>query len=94
MTGENKELGDHCSILVNMLPWSNQGKELHREKGKVEQKCHGRIRAMLNGAGLKNEVRNGIWLECASTATFHSYVLHTNGRSKSPHELMFGNQSH
>jgi hypothetical protein len=50
---------------------------------------------MLNGAGLKDEVRNGIWAECASsTATFYSNILLTNGRSKSPQELMFGNKSH
>jgi hypothetical protein len=49
---------------------------------------------MLNGAGLKDEFRSRIWAECASTATFYSNILLTNGRSKSPQELMFGNKSH
>ena len=49
---------------------------------------------MLSGAGLKHEVRSGIWAECASTATFYSNILLTNRRRKFPQELMFGNKSH
>jgi hypothetical protein len=35
-------------------------------KGKVDskfQKIYGRIRAIFNGAGLKDKLRNGIWTE-------------------------------
>ena len=49
---------------------------------------------MLNEAGLEDEVRSGIWAECALNATFSSNVLLTNGRSKSPQDLMFGKKPH
>ena len=44
---------------------------------------------MLNGAGLKDEVRTGIWAECASTATHYSNILVTRGNAASPYELLY-----
>jgi hypothetical protein len=42
------------------------------------QTLDGQIRAMLNGAGLPEEVKGGIWAECACTAAiFYSKLLAT-----------------
>ena len=39
------------------------------------QTYYRRVRTMLNGAGLKNEkIRNGVWAECATTATYLSKI--------------------
>jgi hypothetical protein len=95
--GENKALEDHCNHVSINVSFEYSGPRTPERNEKVERKyqtLYGRIRAILNGAGLKDEVRSGIWTECASTATFYSNILLTNGRSKSPQELMFGNKSH
>ena len=95
--GENIALEKHCKQIGMNVCFEYSGPRTPQRNGKVERKyqtLYGRIRAMLNGAGMKDEVRSGIWAECASTATFYSNVLLTNGKSKSPHELMFGVKSH
>ena len=95
--GENKALEDHCNHVGINVSFEYSGPRTPQRNGKVERKyqtLYGRIRAMLNGAGLRDEVRSGIWAECASTATFYSNVLRTNRRSKYPQELMFGKKSH
>jgi hypothetical protein len=56
---------------------------------KVEQKfqtLYGRIRAMLNDAGIEGDFCKGLWAECASTATFYDNII---VHHKSPLELMF-----
>jgi hypothetical protein len=58
-----------------------------QRNGKVERKfqtLYGRIRAMLNDAGLENDVRSGVWSECANTVTFLSNITST----KCPHQLL------
>jgi hypothetical protein len=95
--GENKAPEDHCNYVSINVSFEYSGTRTPQRNGKIDRKyqtLYGRIRAMLNGAGLKDEVSSGIWAECTSTATFYSNILLTNGRSKSPQELMFGNKSH
>ena len=44
-----------------------------QQNGRVERKfatLFGRVRAMLNGARLKGEMRNRLWAECAKAATY------------------------
>jgi hypothetical protein len=45
---------------------------------------------MLNGAGIQEEIRSGIWAEFGSTATFYSSILATRVTKKSPKEFLFG----
>ena len=93
--GEIQALEDHCNHIGIHVSFEYSGPRTPQRNGKVERKyqiLYGRIRAMLNGAGLKDEVRSGIWAESASTATFYSNVLLTNGRSKSPQKRMFAKE--
>jgi hypothetical protein len=46
--------------------------------GKVERKfqtLYGRIRAVLNGAGLEGELRNKIWAKCVMNVTYLSNIM-------------------
>lgn len=49
----------------------------------------GRVRAMLNAAKLKEEMRGKFWAECAATATLVENVLVNKNNEKSPHMMMF-----
>jgi hypothetical protein len=54
-----------------------QDRQIHQRNNEVKRKfrtVYGRIRAMLNGAGLKDEVRNGVCAEYAMTATYLSNI--------------------
>jgi len=74
------------------IKFEYSGPKTPQRNGRVERKFQtlfGRVRSMLNGAGLKDEVRTGIWAECASTATHYSNILVTRGSSASPYELLY-----
>jgi hypothetical protein len=45
---------------------------------------------MLNDAGLEEEIRSGVWSECANTATFLSNITSLKGQDKFPYQLLFG----
>jgi hypothetical protein len=45
---------------------------------------------MLNNAGLEDEIRSGVWSECANTVTFLSNIMSLNGQDKCPYQLLFG----
>jgi hypothetical protein len=67
---ENKALEDECKGKGLGITFEYSGPRTPQRNWKVERKfqtLYGRIRAMLNGAGLKEEMRSGIWAECAST---------------------------
>jgi hypothetical protein len=53
------------------------------------QKLYGSVISKLNDAGMKEEMKQGIWAECASTATFYANILVNRDSEKSPHESMF-----
>ena len=46
---------------------------------------------MLNNAGLENDVRSGVWSECANTVTFLSNITSMKMQDKCPYQLLFGN---
>jgi hypothetical protein len=46
-----------------------------------------------DGAGLQDEIRNGIWDECASNLTLYSNILATRVTKRSPQELLFGKEA-
>jgi hypothetical protein len=45
---------------------------------------------MLNGAGLKDNLRSGVWAECAMTVTFLSNITSVKHQEVCPHQLLFG----
>jgi hypothetical protein len=64
----------------------------HRN-GKVERKFQtffGRIRAMLISAGVKDQLRSGVWAECVMTVTFLLNVTSIKNKEVCPYELLFG----
>jgi hypothetical protein len=64
-----------------------------QRNGKVERKFQtyfGRIRAMLNSVGVKDQLRSGVWAECAMTVTFLSNVTSIKNKEVCPYELLFG----
>jgi hypothetical protein len=59
---------------------------------KVERKFQtffGRIRAMLNSAGVKDQLRSGVWAECVMTVTFLLNVTSIKNKEVFPYELLF-----
>jgi hypothetical protein len=64
-----------------------------QHNGKVERKLQtffGRIRAMLNNAGVKDQLRSGVWTECAMTVTFLLNDSSIKNKEVCPFELLFG----
>jgi hypothetical protein len=60
---------------------------------KVERKfqtLNGRIRAMLNGAGLEGGLRDKIWAECVMNVIYLSNIMSTKSNFKSPFEFSYG----
>jgi hypothetical protein len=53
------------------------------------QTLYGRVRSILNDAGIKDKMRSGIWAKCASTAVFCAKILVNCESGKSPHESKF-----
>jgi hypothetical protein len=54
------------------------------------QTFFGRTRSMLNSAGVKYQLRSGVWVECAMTVTFLSNVTSIKNKEVFPYELLFG----
>jgi hypothetical protein len=54
------------------------------------QTFFGIIRAMLNSAGVKDQLRSGVWEECAMTVTFLLNVTSIKNKEVCPYELLFG----
>ena len=91
--GENKSMKDDHRIKSFGVKFEFSGPRTPQRNGKVERKFqtfYGRIRSMLNGAGLKDELRTKIWAECAMTTTYLSNIIATKSESKCPYELLFG----
>jgi hypothetical protein len=63
--------------------------------GKVERKfqtLYGRIWAMFNDSGIVDEIRDGFWAECASTASFYENRIVNKETQQSPLQLMYNKQ--
>jgi hypothetical protein len=68
------------------------GPRTPQRNGKVERKFQtffGRIRAMLNSSGLKDNLRSGVRAECAMTVTFLSNITAIKDKAVCPHQLLF-----
>jgi hypothetical protein len=56
----------------------------------ITQTFFGRIRAMLNSAGLKDQLRSGVWAECTLTVTFLSNITSFKNQEICPYQLLYG----
>jgi hypothetical protein len=56
------------------------------------QTFYGRIRALLNNAGLNNEVRSGVSAECTRTVTFLSNIAAIKVQEKCLFQLLYGSK--
>jgi hypothetical protein len=76
-----------CRAKGYNIKFEFSGPRPPQQNGRVEQKLqtfYGRIRAMLNNAGLENSERSGIWAECARTTTFLSKIIAIEIKKKCP----------
>jgi len=92
-SGENKSFHNACRDKGFKIKFEFSGPRTPQRNGKVERKFqtfYGRIRAMLNNAGLKNGVRSGVWAECARTVTFLSNITAVKTQEKCPFQLLYG----
>jgi transposase InsO family protein len=94
-SGENKALFDACQAQGYGVKFEFSGPRTPQQNGKVERKFQtffGRIRAMLNSVGLKDQLRYGVWAECAMTATYLSNITSIKEKMICPYQLLFGNR--
>jgi hypothetical protein len=92
-SGENKSLFDKCKAQGYGVKFEFSGPRTPQQNGKAERKVQtffGRIRAMLNSAGLKDHLRSGVWAECAMTVTFLSNITSIKNKMICPSQLLLG----
>jgi len=90
--GENFALERACQQLNLGVKFEFSGPRTPQRNGKVERKfqtLYGRIRAMFNGSGISDDLRHGLWAECASTACFYENRIINKEKFRSPLQLMF-----
>ena len=91
--GENRSIKVDHRIKSFGVKFEFSGPRTPQRNGKVDRKFqnfYGRTRSMLNGAGLKDELRSKIWAECVMTTTYLSNIIATKSENKCPFELLFG----
>jgi hypothetical protein len=72
--GENYALEKECKQQNLAVKFEYGRPHTPQRNGKVERKfqtLYGRIRAMMNDSEIDGELRDGLWAECASTATYY-----------------------
>jgi hypothetical protein len=92
-SGENKALFDECRSKGYNVKFEFSGPRTPQRNGKVERKFQtffGRIRAMLNSAGVKDQLRSGVWAECAMTVMLLLTFTSIKNKEICPYELLFG----
>ena len=95
--GENKILEENCKATTGLahIKFQYTPRNTPQYNGVVERAfatLYGRVRAMNNAANLSQDLRDGLWTECASTATSLDNILSTNGEL-SPYESFYGHPS-
>ena len=89
--GEYYELEKPCKQENLRIKFEFSGPLTPKRNGKVERKfqnLYGRIREMMNDSGIEGEFCEGLWAECASTASFYEDIIVNKGKKKPPIELM------
>jgi hypothetical protein len=91
-SGENKSFYNACWSNDFLIKFDFFAPRTPQRNYKVERKfqtLYRCIRAVPNDAGLENDVRSGVWSECANTFTFLSNITSIKNQDKSPHQLLF-----
>ena len=89
--GENRAWQDKCKQLFPDLRFEFTAPNKPQQNGKVQRALatlYGHVRSMFNAAGIDGDLRNGLWAECARTATLLENILVYD--EKSAHEKFFG----
>jgi hypothetical protein len=85
--GENYALEKESKQQNLVVKLEYSGTCSPQRNGKVERKfqtLYGRIRAMMNDSEIDEEFRDGLWAECASTATYYDNLIIYKDKKKSP----------
>jgi hypothetical protein len=86
-------LFEECQSKGYGIKFEFSGPQTPQQNGKVErmfQTFFGRIIAMLNSAGLKDQLRSGVLAECALTVTFLSNITSIKNQEICPYQLQYG----
>jgi transposase InsO family protein len=78
--GENIALKNHLDVKMYGVKFEFSGPRTPQRNGKVErnfQILYGRIRSILNAAGLEGQLREKLRAECVMTVTYLSNILST-----------------
>ena len=93
--GENQAFEQETKQLGWGIKFEYTAPRTPQQNGRVERKfatLYGRVRAMMNAAGLLGHLRHGLWAECAATATTLENLTVTN-RDKPSHNLLYKEDS-
>ena len=94
--GEHKTFEAEAKKERLGLTFEYTARNTPQQNGRVERKfatLFGRVRAMLNGAILPRATRNGLWCECAATATHMENIVVTANKTVPAHTQFFGEES-
>jgi hypothetical protein len=75
---ENITMKDDPEVKTFGVKFEFSGPRTPQRNDKVERKfqdLYGRIRSMLNGAGLQGQLRDKIWAECVMTASYYQMLF-------------------
>jgi transposase InsO family protein len=90
--GENYALKKACKHEKLCIKLAYSGPRTPQRIGKVERKfqtLYGKIRAMLNDAGVDKDFRERLWAECASSAAYYENLIVDKESNKDPNNLLF-----
>ena len=90
--GENRATEELMKQKEMFVKFEYSAPETPQQNGKVERKfatLFGRIRAMLNAAGLEGELRQRVWAEAAKTATINDGIIVTSRNEKPSYERFY-----
>jgi hypothetical protein len=88
--GEKMTMTNDTEIKSFGIKFEFLGPRTPQRNGKVERKfqtLYGRIRPMLNGDDLEDELREKIWVKCVMNVTYLSNIISTISSFKSPFEF-------
>jgi len=94
--GENKSFEKLAKEARLGLHFEYTARKTPQQNGRVERKfatLFGRVRSMLNGAKLPQGIRDGLWAECAATATHMENLIVTPNKPQPAHQHFFGEES-
>jgi len=95
-SGENRSFQQAAKQERLGLTFEFTARKTPQQNGRVERKfatLFGCVRAMLNGAGFVKEhetLRQGLWAECAATATKIENIVVSQNKKVPAHKLFYG----